>query len=972
LERSDGPRDASKSSYRATLQAIDERLRAGSPVDARKLAGEAMRVCRDAPPASGLHGRVLLRLAYCDLALSRAGRAYDSATEAARLLRVAGIPDEEVSALSLVAVTAGRLGRAVEAVEAAALAAQLAEELPAGRWASQAHCSLGVAYSWSQSFAKGEQAFDKAAELASRLRPADGLLEVLVGRMLAEVFRLAHDRNATKRLPDLRPLEALVRRTGELTASERPDVLTPGGGRDIARACTIAAGLLACWRGNVEDARATLPQRSTEAQPDTPNWVRALQAWLLIEQSCRAGGMAEAVVHANDMIAAATEAEHEPLACLGHQLLCHLHEGTGRLDLALGELRKLEQRQRAHQARELGGRAAVVQSQVQLRSHERSIEALTVQSQEFERLAFEDALTGIANVRRFHQRLAEWTAASADSGEALCAAVIDVDQFKRVNDDFSHETGDDVLKTVASVMASQVRDGDLPARLGGDEFAILFRNADEAAARQVCERIENGVRDHDWSSLAQGLSVSISVGVVQARAGDAAKDLVRRSDDAMYARKRSPERRLRRAARLDNATVPPMLLERVLRLFARAQSVVIFTGSGQLAAGGPQWAHDQRFLHADGYEHDRQAFLAYWHRRRSDMADAVPTDVHRLLVELSHLKPSTTFVTERVDGALAKAGAGHVIELYGNLFRGRCGACGSVFEAQTDGGCPACRTLQPSVRPDIVLFGELPSGRLQGGAELAAKRADLVLAVDTDAHVFPGASLLEKARIRGAQVVMLGAGAHARASGNICIGAPPAGVLSTLLERLREGDSRALAGSELTDDGFAALCYLSGYGTDHVGRTLDQTLAWSDWDIQRQSDSTQWQFPLPTRSQICPEAPVLTRQDFAVLAQNEDVRNGMQRAFVRMLQYYGFEWTHGHVEKGDGWSQSSVVWALRAGPDDLRISRILGALTLCGLDAQAAAFLAVLEREIPRVRILGGGEAAMGRTLSYWRQAVKS
>ena len=957
----------------ATLQAVDECLRAGSPLDARKLAGEAMRACSDAPPASGLHARLLLRLAYCDLALSRAGRAYDSATEAARLLRIAGILDEEVSALSLVAATAGRLGRAVEAVEAATLAAQLAEELPAGRWATQAHCSLGLAYSWSQSFAKGEQAFDKAAELAIRLTPADGLLEVLVGRMLAELFRLAHDRNATKRLPDLGPLEALVRRTGELLASsERPDVLTPGGGPDIAHACTIAAGLLACWRGKVEDARATLLQRDTEAQPDTPSWVRPLHAWLLMEQACRSGAMAEAVVHANDMIAAATEAEHEPLACLGHQLLCHVHEGTGHLDLALGELRQLERRQRAHQARELGSRASVVQSQVQLRSHERSIEALTVQSQEFERLAFEDALTGIANVRRFHQRLAEWTAASADSGEALCAAVIDVDQFKRVNDDFSHETGNDVLKTIASVMASQVRDGDLPARLGGDEFAILFRNADEAAARQVCERIENGVRDHDWSSFAQGLSVTISVGVVQACTGDTAKDLVRRSDEAMYARKSSPERSRRWVARLDNPTVAPLLLERVLRLFARAERVVIFTGSGQLAAGGPEWARDQRFLHADGYDHDRKAFLAYWHRRRGEMAHAVPTDVHRLLVELSHLKPSTTFVTERVDGALTRAGAGHVIELYGNVFRGRCVACGFAFEVQTDGGCPACHTARPSVRPDIVLFGESPSGRLLGGAELAAKRADLVLAVDTDANVFPGASLLEKARIRGAQVVMLGAGAHARASGNICIAAPAAGVLSALLERLREGDSRALASSELTDDGFAALCYLSGYGTDHVGRTLDQTLKWSDWDIQRQSDSTQWQFPLPTHSQICPEAPVLSRQDFAVLAQNEDVRNGMQRAFVRMLQYYGFEWIQGRIEKSDGWSESSAVWALRAGPDDLRISRILGALTLCGLQAQAAAFLAVLEREIPRVRILGGGEAALGRTLSYWRQAVKS
>ena len=117
-------------------------------------------------------------------------------------------------------------------------------------------------------------------------------------------------------------------------------------------------------------------------------------------------------------------------------------------------------------------------------------------------------------------------------------ALIDVDKFKQINDNFSHQVGDQVLRRIAQIMRSHVREDDMAARLAGDEFVIVFKNAELAVARQVCERIANAVRAFDWSTIAAGLHSSISVGVATAQAGDTIESLTHRSDAAMYQHKK--------------------------------------------------------------------------------------------------------------------------------------------------------------------------------------------------------------------------------------------------------------------------------------------------------------------------------------------------------------------------------------------------------------------------------------------------
>ncbi len=154
--------------------------------------------------------------------------------------------------------------------------------------------------------------------------------------------------------------------------------------------------------------------------------------------------------------------------------------------------------------------------------------------------SYTDALTGIANRRRFEQFLqSAWTEAST-SGETLSLLVIDVDYFKRYNDSFGHPAGDACLQQVARAIESQTRiENDLPARLGGEEFAVLLRKTDMMQAETAANRIHRAI-----SQLAMSHGrpdgngyVTVSIGLASAtpsKDGSAASTLVEAADKALY------------------------------------------------------------------------------------------------------------------------------------------------------------------------------------------------------------------------------------------------------------------------------------------------------------------------------------------------------------------------------------------------------------------------------------------------------
>ncbi|MDA9431933.1 diguanylate cyclase [Bradyrhizobium sp. CCBAU 51627] len=160
-----------------------------------------------------------------------------------------------------------------------------------------------------------------------------------------------------------------------------------------------------------------------------------------------------------------------------------------------------------------------------------------------ETLAIEDSLTGLANRRRFDERLdEEWARAYRDRS-SLGLLMIDVDHFKAYNDEYGHPAGDACLRVVAKIIAAEIqRVGDLAARYGGEEFAMLLPNTDAAGCARVGERIRSAVHDAGLIHACSPAScVTVSVGGAACRpafertAGTGS--LVEAADRALYAAK---------------------------------------------------------------------------------------------------------------------------------------------------------------------------------------------------------------------------------------------------------------------------------------------------------------------------------------------------------------------------------------------------------------------------------------------------
>ena len=132
---------------------------------------------------------------------------------------------------------------------------------------------------------------------------------------------------------------------------------------------------------------------------------------------------------------------------------------------------------------------------------------------EIARIAMEDHLTGLANRRAAEDRLAlEWGRARRDHGE-FAVAIVDIDRFKLVNDQYGHHIGDQVLKHVAGLMASNLRGGDWIARWGGEEFLVCFHDLDRRGAMTAAERLRKQVKSKNISLPQGDLPVTVSMGV---------------------------------------------------------------------------------------------------------------------------------------------------------------------------------------------------------------------------------------------------------------------------------------------------------------------------------------------------------------------------------------------------------------------------------------------------------------------------
>ena len=152
-------------------------------------------------------------------------------------------------------------------------------------------------------------------------------------------------------------------------------------------------------------------------------------------------------------------------------------------------------------------------------------------------LAVTDPLTGLHNRRYMTGQLSALVRRATCGGDAVAALLVDIDHFKRINDSFGHDVGDEVLREFAVRLATNVRAIDLPCRAGGEEFVVIMPDTSLEAAQRVAERLRLHVSGAPFkvAGVEELLQVTISIGVAATLGeGDTPEALLKRADEGVY------------------------------------------------------------------------------------------------------------------------------------------------------------------------------------------------------------------------------------------------------------------------------------------------------------------------------------------------------------------------------------------------------------------------------------------------------
>lgn len=183
----------------------------------------------------------------------------------------------------------------------------------------------------------------------------------------------------------------------------------------------------------------------------------------------------------------------------------------------------------------------------QLDASRRQIESLRARLEKAREVGLLDALTNVGNRRSFDLSLRDAVKHAVAAHAPLAIVVSDLDSFKRINDDFGHQVGDEVLKFFAQLLVGSVREGDTVARFGGEEFALILPQCGGREASGIAERvrIKLSAKGLTIRTTAQEIGqVTASFGVAELKPTESVEDFLRRADAGLYQAKKGGRNRV--------------------------------------------------------------------------------------------------------------------------------------------------------------------------------------------------------------------------------------------------------------------------------------------------------------------------------------------------------------------------------------------------------------------------------------------
>jgi two-component system, cell cycle response regulator len=332
--------------------------------------------------------------------------------------------------------------------------------------------------------------------------------------------------------------ETALRLTGQLQAL----ALEHGAPLDVGRLDTIARALIGLDR--LAEAEAVLEPGTRpevlDASPDGDAGADFLLTLATVQR--RRGRVAQAQQTLDECVRRCDRHGLTSIRVRARQEQAELHAARQEFQAAFAEHKLYSQQALDLQSAQRDARARALQAMYETTEARR-------QTRRYRELSLRDPLTGLYNRRHVDEQFARLVADAAGPATGAAAtvsvALLDLDHFKRVNDTWSHEVGDEVLRTIGTILQRAEAEGpgdarSFAARMGGEEFLLVLVGAERCAAAQRLEDLRQVVAAHPWHDLADGLAVTVSVGLAGADdvPSTTPAELLARADAHLYRAKR--------------------------------------------------------------------------------------------------------------------------------------------------------------------------------------------------------------------------------------------------------------------------------------------------------------------------------------------------------------------------------------------------------------------------------------------------